>query len=89
MVRGLNPNPVAIFYLNGESYKVFAAKAIDYIGNEPNGIVLKANAKTGLLIKCQNGAVEIVEMTAPNSKKMLAKAYLNGKKIQEGLICNE
>lgn len=89
LVRGLNPNPAAIFYLNNESYKVFEAKAVEYIGNEPNGIILKASAKTGLLIKCQSGAVEIVEMTAPNSKRMLAKAYLNGKKIQEGLICNE
>lgn len=88
LVRGLNPNPIAIFYLNGESYKVFEAKSVEYIGNEENGTILNASAKQGLIIKCNGGAVEIVEMTAPNSKRMLAKNYLNGKTIEVGRIVN-
>lgn len=82
LVRGLNPNPVAVFYINEESYKVFQAKAVEYAGNEENGTILFANAKKGFVIKCEGGAVEIIEMTAPNSKRMLAKAYLNGKQIK-------
>ena len=86
LVKGLNPNPVAVFYLSGESYKVFSAKEVQYIGDEKNGIILEASAKKGFVIKCEGGAVEIVEMTAPNSKKMLAKSYLNGKQIKVGSI---
>ena len=88
LVRGLNPNPIAIFYLNAESYKVFEAKAIEYNGTELNGTILKANSKQGLVIKCEGGAVEIVELTAPNSKRMLAKNYLNGKSMQVGSVVN-
>ena len=88
LVRGLNPNPIALFYLNNESYKVFEAKAVEYVGDEQNGTVLLANSKKGLIIKCEGGAVEIVEMTAPNSKRMLAKSYLNGKSIEIGSVCN-
>ena len=74
--------------LNRESYKVFEAKAVEYVGDEQNGTVLLANSKKGLVIKCEGGAVEIVEMTAPNSKRMLAKSYLNGKSIELGSVCN-
>ncbi|MBE7082252.1 MAG: methionyl-tRNA formyltransferase [Clostridiales bacterium] len=88
LVRGLNPNPIATFSLNGENFKVFEAKAYSYDGTEPNGTILVANNKQGLVIKCQDGAVEIVEMTAPNSKRMLAKSYLNGKSLQIGSVCN-
>lgn len=89
LVRGLNPNPIAIFFINGESYKVFEAKRIDEIfPNAKAGEVVKSSAKTGLVISCDGGCVEIVEMTAPNSKRMLAKSYLNGKKIELGSICN-
>ena len=86
LVRGLNPNPVAIFYINGESFKVWQAKEVMYAGNEQNGTILEASAKKGFIIKCEQGAVEIVEMTAPNSKRMLAKAYLNGKTIEKTII---
>ena len=86
LVRGLNPNPVAIFYINGESFKVWHAKEVVYAGNEPNGTILEASAKKGFIIKCEQGAIEVVEMTAPNSKRMLAKAYLNGKIIEKTII---
>ena len=88
LVRGLNPNPIALFYLKNESYKVFEAKVVEYVGKEQNGTVLVANNKKGLVVKCEGGAVEIVEMTAPSSKRMLAKSYLNGKSIELGSVCN-
>ncbi|MBO7528181.1 MAG: methionyl-tRNA formyltransferase [Clostridia bacterium] len=89
LVRGLNPNPVAFFEINGEPYKVFCAKCVNYVGTEKNGTIIFADNKKGLVIKTNNGAVEIIEITAPNSKRMLAKSYLNGKKIALGSVCNE
>lgn len=89
LVRGLNPNPIAYFVLNGENYKVFKAKAVEYTGEEKYGTVLCASSKQGFIIKCAGGAVAIEEMTAPNSKRMLAKSYLNGKTIDVGSVCND
>lgn len=88
LVRGLNPNPIALFSLNNETYKVFEARAVEDDSNASQGTILEANSKRGLIIKCLGGAVEIVEMTAPNSKRMLAKSYLNGKSISVGSVCN-
>lgn len=88
-VNALNPNPIAFFVLNQLSFKVYKVKPIAYKGTEKNGTIISANSKQGLIIKCKDGAVEIVEMTAPASKKMLAKAYLNGKTLQLGSVCNE
>lgn len=87
-VRGLNPNPIALFKLNSETYKVFSAKVSECCSNVKNGTIVEASAKGGLVIKCANGAVEILELTAPNSKKMLAKSYLNGKHLNVGSVCN-
>lgn len=92
-VRGLNPNPVAIFKIDDCSYKVYSAKEHCLSSEEEIGIkcgeIICASAKKGLIIKCKDGAVEILEMLAPNSKKMLAKSYLNGKSLQVGVVCNE
>lgn len=88
LVRGLNPNPIALFSLNNETYKVFEARVVEDNSNALAGTILEANSKKGLIIKCLGGAVEIVEMTAPNSKRMLAKSYLNGKSLNVGSVCN-
>ena len=88
LVRGLNPNPIALLRLNGETYKIFSAKAITHSSAEKNGTILQADSKKGLIIKCNDGAVEIIEMTAPNSKRMLAKSYLNGKSLSVGSVCD-
>ena len=94
-VRGLNPNPVAIFKIKENSFKVFSAQIYQNYNKIENynsyqiGQVVLSSAKKGLVIKCNGGAVEIIEMLAPNSKMMLAKNYLNGKSIEVGAICNE
>ena len=48
------------------------------------GQIALAGAKTGLVIKAKDDFVEIVSLQAPNGKKMLAKNFLNGKKIDVG-----
>ena len=45
-----------------------------------------SGAKEGLIIACGEGWLEIVEMQAPNAKRMGAKDYLRGKRIAVGTI---
>lgn len=88
-IKGMNMGPVATFCYQGDVIKVFNAKVssleTDY---KPNQIV-RATAKQGLHIGTSNGIVEILEMQAPNGKRMTAKSYLNGKKLEEGSFTNE
>ena len=89
MVRALNPNPVAKFLIGMDSFKVFKLKACQMAENEPNGAVVAASNKTGLIIKCQDGAVEVLDFQPPSSKRMAPKSYFNGKKIDLGTIVND
>lgn len=84
LVRAFNSWPVAHFSLGDQVFKVFKVepKVGEFEGE--NGEVVISSNKGGLVIKCEGGAVEIVELQAPNSKKMRAKDYLNGKKIEVG-----
>ena len=43
-----------------------------------------SDPRQGLKIACGEGWLEVVEMQAPNAKRMGAKDYLRGKKIDVG-----
>lgn len=87
-VRAFNPNPVAKLVLGGEQFKIFELKKCEQYKSSKIGEVLVSSSKHGLIISCLDGAVEVVEMQAPSSKRMLAKSYLNGKKIEVGTQVN-
>ncbi len=88
-VRAFNPSPIANFSLQENTFKVFSLKKSNITNTtSKNGEILVANSKQGLIIKCADGAVEVVELQAPSSKRMTAKSYLNGKKIEVGAIVN-
>lgn len=97
-VRAYNPNPVANFECNGQTFRVYSAKVfedIDFVKNQfgqkkfQNGEVVIASGKRGLIVACQDGFIEITSFQAPNSKIMSPKAYLNGKPILVGTILNQ
>lgn len=83
-VRGLNPWPCAYTDLNGGRLKLYLAKAIDTDSSAAPGTVIASSPKEGLVVKCGEGALEVLEMQAPGGKRMAAKAYLMGKKIEVG-----
>lgn len=82
LVRGVNPWPGAFSRMNGDVIKVWLAKKCTKTTSEAPGTVIAASAKEGLIVACGNGeTIEIIEMQAPNAKRMTAKAYLSGKKL--------
>ena len=87
-VRGLNPWPGA--YTENESgrLKLYLARAVEAKFAAEPGSVAVSSAKEGLFIACGEGWLEILEMQAPNAKRMPAKAYLQGKKIETGTKFN-
>ena len=87
-VRGLNPWPCAYTENENGRLKIYLARACTAKGEADPGTVVVSGAKEGLFIACGDGWLEILEMQAPNAKRMAAKAYLQGKKIETGTKFN-
>lgn len=87
LIRGLNPWPVALTTLNGERLKIYSASLQNASGKA--GEVLKADSKNGLLVACGEGAMLLNEIQAVGGKRMNAKDYLRGHKIEVGSILGE
>ena len=85
-VRGLNPWPCAYTEMPGGTLKLYLAKAVQDDSDAAPGTVIVSGPKAGLVVKCGTGALEVLEMQALNAKRMAAKAYLMGRKIDEGTV---
>ena len=48
------------------------------------GEVIVSGPKAGLMVKCGHGALEVLELQAQGGKRMTARAYLAGKRIEVG-----
>ena len=83
-VRGLNPWPCAFTDYEAGRLKIYLAKAADMTSDAAPGTVIASGAKEGLIVACGEGCLELLEIQAPNAKRMTAKAYLMGKKIDVG-----
>lgn len=86
-VRGMNPWPCAFTFLNDKILKIFSVKKAD-ISEDFNefacGQVITADSKKGLIIKCGDGGIEICQLQLEGSKRMDAKSFLLGRKINIG-----
>ena len=74
-VRGLHPWPVAIMELKGQKFKVHETRIVEGSG-QPGEIL--GLTKTGLVIACGEGAVEIRSLQAEGGKRMAAPDYFRG-----------
>lgn len=74
-VRGLHPWPVATMVLQGKTFKVHAAHVVS--GSGTPGQILGLT-KTGLVVACGEGAVEITSLQAEGGKRMAAPDYFRG-----------
>ena len=83
-VRGLNPWPCAWTDLPEGRLKLYLAKPVPSDASAGPGTVLVSGPKEGLVVRCGEGALEVLELQAPGGKRMTAKAYLAGKRIDAG-----
>ena len=74
LIRGLNPWPSAVSYLDGKKLKLHASRV-----REGSGQPGKAFVQEGaLLVYCGQGALELTELQTENGKRMDGKSYLLG-----------
>ena len=89
-VRAMSPWPCAYAEIAEGVLKVWKAKdAQAESAGCCTGTVLCADAQTGLIIATTDGAMELVEIQAPNAKRMDARAFLRGHKIATGKPLHE
>ena len=88
-VRAMSPWPCAYTELAEGVLKVWRAQKAENLPSAPEGTVLRANKKDGLVIAVKDGAIELCEIQAPNAKRMEARAFLLGHPIEEGKLLKE
>ena len=87
LVRAMNPEPTAYTAVNGLKVNVFAVEesALPEDGeNAVMGEVLTDSPKKGLIVRCQSGAIKILELQASGGKRMKGNDFLNGRKVTKG-----
>ena len=78
-VRGLHPWPVATAQLAGTNFKIHATRVVEGAG-APGQIL--ALTKTGLVVACGEGAVEISQLQAEGGKRLAAPDYFRGHPLE-------
>ena len=78
-VRGLHPWPVATMELQGKKFKVHATRIVEGKGNPGEILGL---TRTGLVIACGEGAVEVISLQAEGGKRMAAPDYFRGHPLE-------
>ncbi len=78
-VRGLHPWPVATMELQGKKFKIHETRVVEGSG-EPGRIL--GLTKTGLVMACGEGAVEIRSLQAEGGKRMAAPDYFRGHPLE-------
>ena len=90
-IRGLSPFPLAFCRHNGKMLKIIAARPLSdemLIARglditAPCGSVLSLDNGT-IVIRCQNGALAVSAVLPEGKSRMLARDFINGRKIAVG-----
>jgi len=85
----MNPWPCAYAVTANGNLKVWQAKPKRINTLYDPGTVIAADSKQGLIVASGDGALELTEIQAPNAKRMSAKAFLLGRKIETGKALSE
>ncbi len=91
LVRAMNPAPLAYASVNGLKINVFTAEKAEDTQAEESvkvGEIVSDIPKKGLIVKCGNGFVKILELQPSGGKKMRASDFLNGRKVKKGDVFN-
>jgi methionyl-tRNA formyltransferase len=82
LIRGTNPWPGAYTFLKSERIKILKTLPID--GEGEDGIIIKAS-KSDLFVGTGNGLLSVLEVQMPGRPAVGIKAFLQGKRLLEGM----
>ena len=85
-IRGINPRPGAFFTSEQGRIKVLRAVPVEYHGGNAAGEIVEADPKKGLIIRCGQGYIKLLQIQCENAKPMSSEDYLRGKKLTVGKV---
>ena len=85
LVRGLKPWPSAYTQYKDDTLKIHDVDIVDKVKDGENGEIVKVD-KEGIYVNTLDKTILIKELQFPGKKKLLAKDYLKGNSIEEGVI---
>ena len=89
LIRAMNPAPVAFGEIDGNKINVYSAEKAAPCEEEAGAVcgeILTDSPKRGLLVKCSDGVVKLIEVQAAGGKKMGGGDFLNGRKVKKGQV---
>ena len=85
LVRGLKPWPSAYTRYKEETVKIHSVEVVDKIKEAKIGEIVKVDEE-GIYVNALDKTVIIKELQFPGKKKMLARDYLRGNEVEEGIV---
>lgn len=82
-VRAFNPAPVAYAFMDGVKYKFFTVRPLCGEHGTPGEVSATTQS---LIIGCNGGAIEVIELQKEGGKRLNVKEFLKGNKFVEGSI---
>lgn len=82
LICGLSDWPCAYCYLEGKKLKIYRSVLNHEYSGRPGEILDNKR----LIVGCESGSVEFVEVQLEGKKKMLSKDFLNGSSVKKGKI---
>jgi methionyl-tRNA formyltransferase len=83
-VRAFNPWPVAETRLDGESLRIWRARAVPGHGGTPGTVV--AASGDGIEVATGDGRLRVLELQPPGRRVMAARDYLNARNLDGALL---
>ena len=85
LIRGTNPYPYAYSIYNKCRMKIIEAKSNNSVYKENPGTIVKV-MNDHFIVSCLGSSLEVYTLQMPNKKILPVADYLNGNKIEEGII---
>ncbi|MDB5726987.1 MAG: methionyl-tRNA formyltransferase [Noviherbaspirillum sp.] len=83
-IRAFNPFPGAHGSFNQTPVKLWRAEAVEASPGTSPGTVIAANAQTGVVVACGDGALRVTELQKPGGKRLPAGEFLKGFPMESG-----
>ena len=87
LIRGMDPQPGSFTFYNGKTLRLFGCLCSEAEQQtHPMPGMVKGLTEKGLVIETGKGCLTVREIQAPGKKRLSAKEFLNGSRIQKGNI---
>jgi methionyl-tRNA formyltransferase len=84
LIKAYSPSPAAYCNLNNSPVNIYNAELSDLACEGQVGLVLAADKAYGIVVKCGDGAIKILNAQLSGGKALSASDLINGRKIKAG-----